>query len=133
MSYKQFQAFPPDSESFIFRSKLSPLIDELDLGNYKKLKTVRICILALSRTSRFLVHNLLELSSLIVETNAFITSNEVDKECRIYDCPKLTTLSFQRGSFRRYSLLELRNLPLLTSFDLDTSFRRGKVLHLRGL
>lgn len=83
--------------------------------------------------NRILVHDLPQLTSFIVETNAFASSKEKEQECRIVDCPMLSTLSLQRNSFNNYSLLELRNLPSLVSFDLDSSFTRGKVLLLHGL
>ena len=132
MKPNQVKSIPLDTDSIILRSEISPTIKELDWGKYEKLVRIRICLKAMSRTNRFLVHDLPQLSSVIVERGAFATSNEVDKECRIYECPKLTTLSFQRGSFKLFSLLELRNLPLLTSFELVSSFTKGKTLHLQG-
>lgn len=133
MKGNQMRSIPLDTESIIVRSDMSPVIKELDCGKYQKLVRIRICKKAMSCTNHFFVHDLPQLSSVIIDAEAFATSSEVDKECRIYNCPKLTTLTFERGSFKLYSVLELRNLSLLGSLILDSSFTSGKILHLRGL
>ena len=133
MDEEHMKNLPSDLESFVFCSALSTTTEELNWSDFQKLRTIRICPGAMSCTNRILVHDLPQLTSFIVETNAFASSKEKEQECRIVDCPMLSTLSLQRNSFNNYSLLELRNLPSLVSFDLDSSFTRGKVLLLHGL
>ena len=74
MDEEHMKNLPSDLESFVFCSALSTTTEELNWSDFQKLRTIRICPGAMSCTNRILVHDLPQLTSFIVETNAFASS-----------------------------------------------------------
>ncbi|KNB43167.1 hypothetical protein JH06_5452 [Blastocystis sp. subtype 4] len=126
-------------ESLIIGDDFIPDISSLIL-NYSliSLKRIEIGDGCFKNVNQFVIDGLNELETIIIGRNELETiigrenfkligrenfkldySNRFGSKCMIMNCDQLSEINIGRGSFHRYELFELKNLPSLISIQLD--------------
>ena len=106
----------------------SRLLGKFDLSAYKYIKSVQIGDTNMYYTKTFMIHGLLELSSIVIGVNSFTTklNNNGDDPTRsfhISSCKELKSIEIGQYSFSDYGgEFEMKNLPSLQSIHIGNTY-----------
>ena len=100
-----------------YRNELS----EFNTDNLKGIKRVEIGNGNYKTVTQFVIDGLNELETVDIKQNSFYLDWDAGKgsKCLIMNCDQLREIHIGPGSFQCYESLELKDLPSLTSIQLD--------------
>ena len=102
----------------------SRLLGKFDLSAYKYIKSVQIGDTNMYYTKTFMIHGLLELSSIVIGVNSFTQKqntygDDPTRSFHISSCKELKSIEIGQYSFSDYGgEFEMKNLPSLQSITM---------------